>query len=123
MADDAARGTKQVAGVAADEATSVAQEAKDQARSLWDQTSSQLSSQAADQKDTLVSWLRNLADGDYFGEIGLLRATNRTATVRALTPTILLCLSRAQFAELLKIAPGLATEFEELVRSRVPALS
>ena len=62
MADDAARGTKQVAGVAADEATSVAQEAKDQARSLWDQTSSQLSSQAADQKDTLVSWLRNLAD-------------------------------------------------------------
>jgi hypothetical protein len=62
VADDAARGTKQVAGVAATEAASVAQEAKDQARSLWDQTSSQLSSQAADQKETLVSWLRNLAD-------------------------------------------------------------
>ncbi len=62
VADDAARGTKQVAGVAVDEAASVAQEAKHQARSLWDQTSSQLSSQAADQKDTLVSWLRNLAD-------------------------------------------------------------
>ncbi len=61
VADDAARGTKQVAGVAVDEAASVAQEAKDQARSLWDQTSSQLSSQAADQKDTLVSWLRGLA--------------------------------------------------------------
>jgi hypothetical protein len=62
VADDAARGTKHVAGVAANEAASVADEAKHQARSLWDQTSSQLASQAADQKDTLVSWLRNLAD-------------------------------------------------------------
>jgi hypothetical protein len=62
VADDAARGTKHVAGVAANEAASVAEEAKTQARSLWDQASSQLSSQVADQKDTLVSWLRDLAD-------------------------------------------------------------
>jgi hypothetical protein len=62
VADDAAQGTKHVAGVAANEAASVADEAKHQARSLWSQTSSQLSSQAADQKDTLVSWLRDLAD-------------------------------------------------------------
>jgi hypothetical protein len=40
----------------------VADEAKNQARSLWEQASSQLSNQAADQKSTLASWLRGLAE-------------------------------------------------------------
>ena len=62
VADDAAEGGKQVARVAADEAASVADEAKNQARSLWEQASSQLSNQAADQKGTVVSWLRGLAE-------------------------------------------------------------
>jgi hypothetical protein len=62
VADDAAEGGKHVAQVAAGEASSVAREATDQARSLMDQASSQLSAQAADQKQTLVSWLRTLAD-------------------------------------------------------------
>jgi hypothetical protein len=62
VADDATEGGKHVARVAADEAASVADEAKTQARSLWEQASSQLSNQAADQKSTLVSWLRGLAE-------------------------------------------------------------
>ena len=62
VADDAAEGGKQVARVAADEAATVADEAKNQARSLWEQASSQLSIQAADQKGTLASWLRGLAE-------------------------------------------------------------
>jgi len=61
VADDAAEGGKRVARVAADEAATVADEAKNQARSLWEQASSQLSNQAADQKSTLASWLRGLA--------------------------------------------------------------
>ena len=62
VADDATEGGKHVARVAADEAASVADEAKTQARSLWEQASSQLSNQAADQKSTLASWLRGLAE-------------------------------------------------------------
>ena len=62
VADDAAEGGKRVARVAADEAATVADEAKNQARSLWEQASSQLSNQAADQKSTLASWLRALAE-------------------------------------------------------------
>ena len=62
VADDAAEGGKRVARVAADEAATVADEAKNQARSLWEQASSQLSNQAADQKSTLASWLRGLAE-------------------------------------------------------------
>jgi len=59
---DAAEGGKHVAKVAAHEASSVAGEAKHQARSLLSQAGSELSSQASTQKDTLVSWLRDLAD-------------------------------------------------------------
>ena len=62
VADDAAEGGKRVARVAADEAATVADEAKNQARVLWEQASSQLSNQAADQKSTLASWLRGLAE-------------------------------------------------------------
>jgi len=62
VAQHAAESGKQVGRVAADEAASVAQEAKSQARSLVDQASSQLSEQAAAQKDSLVSWLRSVAD-------------------------------------------------------------
>lgn len=62
VAGDAAEGSKHVAQVAAGEASSVAREATDQVRSLMDQASSQLSAQAADQKETLVSWLHGLAD-------------------------------------------------------------
>lgn len=62
VASDVAEGGKHVARVAADEASSVAGEAKHQARSLLDQAGSELSTHAATQKDTLVSWLRDLAD-------------------------------------------------------------
>lgn len=62
VAQEAAESGKQVGWVAADEAASVARDARSQARSLVDEAASQLSSQAADQKDTLVSWLRSLAD-------------------------------------------------------------
>src|SRR5690348_6029554 len=53
-------------------------------------------------------WRRNLTDGDYFGEIGLLHDTYRMATVRATTPGVFLSLSRGDFAELLQLAPEVA---------------
>jgi phosphoserine phosphatase RsbU/P len=49
--------------------------------------------------------------GDYFGEMSLLDPVGlRTATVRALVPTRLYCLSRADFQALLKTHPILAYE-------------
>jgi hypothetical protein len=62
VADDAAEGGKHVAQVAKDEAASVAGEAQYQARSLLDQAGSELSSHASAQKESLVTWLRELAD-------------------------------------------------------------
>src|ERR1017187_2662839 len=55
-----------------------------------------------------------LGDGDYFGEIALLRRVPRTATVRTLAPTLLLSLKDRHFQPLLASHPELA----ELLRRR-----
>jgi ATP-binding cassette subfamily B protein len=52
-----------------------------------------------------------LADGDYFGEIALLQRLPRTATVRTLTPTLLLSLRDSHFQALLKHQPELQLRF------------
>ena len=59
-----------------------------------------------------------LEDGDFFGEIALLEEVRRTATVRALTPCLLLVLDRADFQELLAEVPGLRKVFEGAAQAR-----
>jgi ATP-binding cassette subfamily B protein len=54
-----------------------------------------------------------LQDGDYFGEIALLKDVPRTATVRTILPSVFLTLERAQFSALLEQAPVLR---ESLIR-------
>ena len=63
-----------------------------------------------------------LEDGDFFGEIALLEEVRRTATVRALTPCLLLVLDRADFQELLAEVPGLRKVFEGAAQARRAAL-
>jgi len=63
-----------------------------------------------------------LEDGDFFGEIALLEEVRRTATVRALTPSLLLVLDRGDFQELLAEAPGLRKVFEGAAQARLAAL-
>ena len=52
--------------------------------------------------------LNRLGSGDFFGEIALLRAVPRTATIRAVSPTRLLALSREDFDDVLARYPSVA---------------
>jgi ATP-binding cassette subfamily B protein len=63
-----------------------------------------------------------LEDGDFFGEIALLEEVRRTATVRALTPCLLLVLDRGEFQDLLAQAPELRQVFEGAAQARLAAL-
>jgi CRP-like cAMP-binding protein len=62
-----------------------------------------------------------LASGDIFGEVALLAAVRRTATVRALTETELLTLTRSDFEALVRADRTLLAQFREFVRIRVGA--
>src|SRR4029079_17473332 len=47
-----------------------------------------------------------LQDGDFFGEIALIRDEPRTATVRTVTPCLALSLARGRFLTLFGDSPG-----------------
>ncbi|HYF65786.1 MAG TPA: ATP-binding cassette domain-containing protein, partial [Herpetosiphonaceae bacterium] len=53
-----------------------------------------------------------LEDGDFFGEVALLRAVPRTAMVRARTAGVLLGLAREEFLELVAAHPDLRAELD-----------
>ena len=59
-----------------------------------------------------------LDDGEFFGEIALLEAVPRTATVRTRTRCQLLTLDRQQFENLLRVAPDLRRAFERTAARR-----
>ena len=60
-----------------------------------------------------------LSDGDHFGEIALLKAVRRTATVRTMTPCIFLTMHRASFFHLVDKVPQLRQRLEEIVVKRM----
>jgi glucose-6-phosphate 1-dehydrogenase len=62
--------------------------------------------------------LRSLADGDYFGELGLLTDHPRAATVRAVSPCDLFALDKADLLRVLKDHPALAGALRETARER-----
>jgi ATP-binding cassette, subfamily B, bacterial len=59
-----------------------------------------------------------LEAGDHFGEIALLRAIPRTATVRTLLPSIFLTINRSEFDFLMEQAPGLRARLEQIAEQR-----
>ncbi len=59
-----------------------------------------------------------LADGDFFGEMALVRETVRSATVRTLFPSLFLVLPKDAFRELLEEHPALRQGVEAAVTAR-----
>jgi CRP-like cAMP-binding protein len=57
--------------------------------------------------------INRLGPGDFFGEIALLRAIPRTATIRAITPTRLLAISREDFESVVQKYPSIAHTLAE----------
>ncbi len=65
-----------------------------------------------------ASRVATLADGDHFGEVALLRDAPRNATVRTLTPAVLLSLSRGQFTRLIARYPDIRARLTATVVER-----
>jgi ATP-binding cassette, subfamily B, bacterial len=63
-----------------------------------------------------------LEDGDYFGEIALLTDSPRTATIRTISPSMLIALPRAQFAEFIAQQPAVRSVMEAIMLQRRKAL-
>ncbi len=65
------------------------------------------------------SWTATLGEGDFFGEVALVRETPRTATVRALTQCRLLVLGAQDFRDLLEADPELRDEISRVALDRL----
>lgn len=59
-----------------------------------------------------------LSDGDHFGEIALLKSIPRTASIKALSHTSCLTLSRERFLKLVESQPDLRVALEEAMEAR-----
>ena len=73
---------------------------------------------SADDREQRVA---TLDDGDFFGELALLDAKPRNASVRTLSPSLFLVLQREQFERLLDDQPGLRSAIEATAEARRPA--
>ncbi|OGP93506.1 MAG: hypothetical protein A2156_11455 [Deltaproteobacteria bacterium RBG_16_48_10] len=69
-------------------------------------------------KDNEV-WIRNLKEGDFFGEFGFFTDQKRHATVKALTECEILEVSKEELNELIKAYPGVKEVLNRLFRQRV----
>lgn len=63
--------------------------------------------------------LGDLGPGDFFGEVALLGATRRTATVRSTTPVKLLVMFGSDFRRLQETQPDIAGRVEEAMQQRL----
>lgn len=68
---------------------------------------------APDMEGQSVGVINRLGPGEFFGEIALLRAVPRTATIRAVKPTRLLAISREDFDNVVQKYPSIAHSLAE----------
>jgi len=62
--------------------------------------------------------LKTLKDGDFFGEVGILMSTPRTATIRAKTLCDLFVLQKSDFGRILKDHPQFADNIKQIAKER-----
>jgi CRP-like cAMP-binding protein len=62
--------------------------------------------------------LRTLVDGDFFGELAILRTGERTASVTAKTPMRLIAVTEAAFKRLLESDPAAAQAVDAAIAER-----
>ncbi len=67
--------------------------------------------------------LATLGPGQFFGEIGLLAHTPRTATVRAWTPLEVLALNREAFRQMVRSSEATAEDLAQVARERLGTTS
>jgi NADH dehydrogenase len=72
-----------------------------------------------EQDDARSVSLATLGPGEYFGEVALLKALPRTATVRALEPTDVLAMGRGDFAAVAQSLTLLRSTFQETAGTRL----
>ena len=65
--------------------------------------------------------LATLSPGQFFGEVGILAETRRTATVRAIGDVELLALSWQEFQQILERSDPTNRDFSEIVQERLGA--
>lgn len=65
--------------------------------------------------------INTLGQGDYFGEVAILRDTPRIASVRATSPTTLLTMDRDTFRTLVAGSLGTTEQFDSVIRERMVA--
>ena len=63
-----------------------------------------------------------LEQGQFFGEMAILRDTPRTATVRATKPTTLLAMDRDVFRNLVAQSLGTTSDFDQIIQQRLGEL-
>ena len=63
--------------------------------------------------------IRTMSDGDFFGEISLIKNTPRTATVRALTPLHVLVVTERSFKRLLRESPEIQLKVLQALAERL----
>jgi CRP-like cAMP-binding protein len=72
--------------------------------------------------DGAFTRLKELGPGEHFGEMALLGNHPRNATVRTLSPTVLLKMDRGSFAALYTSLPGIQSHFNQVLESRLKEL-
>jgi CRP-like cAMP-binding protein len=66
--------------------------------------------------------LKTLRDGDFFGEVGLLMCTSRTATIKAKTQCDMFVLTKDDFSRILRDYPQFAETLTKLAKERYDVL-
>jgi CRP-like cAMP-binding protein len=67
--------------------------------------------------------INTLGPGDFFGELALLAADRRTATVKATSPMRLVVMHQKDFKQIEQTLPSVAAQLREAVAARLPPAS